>query len=481
MIGFAGAITEDEAKTLGALLVRSLPEGPRVDDAAARADAPRGPRLVFVDKPERTQTQILIGTLGTHAARRRPLAARRRHGRLRRHVHLAHDARDPQQARLVLRDERAPLDRAQAPRVHDGRVPGRRATARRASRSSSSCSRTSSSGGITPRELAFIKNYLVRSHAFEIDTAPKRLGQALEAELLDLPADYHTGYLDHVRAVTLESANAAVRERLTPKDLVVIVVGTASEILDEVTTAIPGLDRAQGHPVRPGLRAERGVATVFVSGTLPGDGVARSARRTTSCRHEDGVRSAAFEACRADVEAVVALLTDRIDAAFLERSPRLRIVANVAVGVDNVDLAACKARGVIVTNTPDVLTEATADLAFGLLLAAARRIAEGDRLVRAGGFTGWTPTFMLGTRVHGATLGIVGLGRIGQAVARRARGFRCVYSTRSGPDSTKRRSAPRAHLRRARRARRPRRLRVDPLPAHRRRRRTCSTPSASPA
>jgi zinc protease len=95
--------------------------------------------------------------------------------------------------------------------------------------------------GITPRELAFIKNYMIRSHAFEIDTAPKRLGQALEAELLDLPADYHTGYLDHVRAVTLESANAAVSSRLTPNDLVVIVVGTASEILDKVTKAIPGL------------------------------------------------------------------------------------------------------------------------------------------------------------------------------------------------------------------------------------------------
>ena len=95
--------------------------------------------------------------------------------------------------------------------------------------------------GITPRELAFIKNYLMRSHAFEIDTAPKRLGQALEAELLDLPPDYHTRYLDHVHAVTLESANAAVASRLTAKDLVVVVVGTASEILDPVTKAIPDL------------------------------------------------------------------------------------------------------------------------------------------------------------------------------------------------------------------------------------------------
>lgn len=175
------------------------------------------------------------------------------------------------------------------------------------------------------------------------------------------------------------------------------------------------------------------MATVFVSGTLPGDGVARL-RAAHDVVHDDaGIRSEAFAERAAEVEAIVALLTDRIDGALLARMPRLRIVANVAVGVDNVDLAACRARGVIVTNTPDVLTEATADLAFGLLLAAARRIAEGDRLVRAGGFTGWTPTFMLGARVNGATLGIVGLGRIGRATARRARGFgmRVLYTQRA--------------------------------------------------
>jgi glyoxylate reductase len=165
------------------------------------------------------------------------------------------------------------------------------------------------------------------------------------------------------------------------------------------------------------------VALVFVSGTLPGDSVAELARAHEVASAEDGVRSDAFAEVADRVEGIVALLTDRIDEALLARCPKLRVVGNVAVGVDNVDLAACKARGVAVTNTPDVLTEATADLAFGLVLAAARRIAEGDRLVRAGGFTGWTPTFLIGKRVHGAALGVVGLGRIGKAMARRARGF----------------------------------------------------------
>jgi len=165
------------------------------------------------------------------------------------------------------------------------------------------------------------------------------------------------------------------------------------------------------------------MGVVFVSGTLPGSAVADLRAAHEVVADEAGVAGAAFEEARSRLDAVVALLTDRIDAALLAEAPRLRVVANVAVGVDNVDLAACAARGVVVTNTPDVLTEATADLAFGLLLAAARRIAEGDRLVRAGGFTGWTPTFFLGQPVHGTSLGIVGMGRIGRAVARRARGF----------------------------------------------------------
>ncbi len=123
-------------------------------------------------------------------------------------------------------------------------------------------------------------------------------------------------------------------------------------------------------------------------------------------------------------EALLCLLTDRIDAGFLASHPGLRIVANMAVGTDNVDLAEAARLGIAISNTPDVLTDATADLAFALLLAAARRLAWADRYVRAGGFVGWNPELGIGLDVTGRTLGIVGAGRIGRAVAERARGFK---------------------------------------------------------
>jgi glyoxylate reductase len=122
-------------------------------------------------------------------------------------------------------------------------------------------------------------------------------------------------------------------------------------------------------------------------------------------------------------EGLLCLLTDQIDAEVMEAGPRLRVISNFAVGVDNIDVAAASARGIVVCNTPGVLTEATADLTWALLLAAARRIPEAERYLREGRWRAWSPQLLLGPEMHGATLGIIGLGRIGQAVARRAQGF----------------------------------------------------------
>jgi len=139
-------------------------------------------------------------------------------------------------------------------------------------------------------------------------------------------------------------------------------------------------------------------------------------------------------AAAAGCDGLVTMLTDRVSEAVLQAGPR--IVANYAAGTDNVDLEAARRLGVTVTNTPGVLTDATADLAFGLLLAVARRLVEGDRFVRSGAWNGWGPTLMPGRELTGRTLGIVGLGRIGQAMARRARGFgmEVVYMGRRPAD-----------------------------------------------
>lgn len=124
-----------------------------------------------------------------------------------------------------------------------------------------------------------------------------------------------------------------------------------------------------------------------------------------------------------EASALICLLSVPVGEDLLAQAPRLRIVANYAVGVDNIDLAAAAARGIVVTHTPGVLTEATADMAIAMMLAVSRRLIEGDRLVRAGGFSGWRPDLLLGKGLQGKLLGIVGPGRIGKATARRARAF----------------------------------------------------------
>jgi glyoxylate reductase len=127
----------------------------------------------------------------------------------------------------------------------------------------------------------------------------------------------------------------------------------------------------------------------------------------------------------ADAEGLLAMLTDRIDAGLIASLPRLRAISNYAVGTDNVDLAAATARGIPTGNTPDVLTDATADLAIALMLAVARRLSEAQRVVREGEWTTWEPDFLLGRDLNRATVGIVGAGRIGRAVGRRLEGFEC--------------------------------------------------------
>jgi len=125
----------------------------------------------------------------------------------------------------------------------------------------------------------------------------------------------------------------------------------------------------------------------------------------------------------ADVEGLLSLLTDKIDAELMDKAPKLKVVSNYAVGFDNINIPEATKRGIIVGNTPGVLTDTTADFAFTLIMSAARRVAEGDRYVRAGKWKTWGPMLLLGQDVYGSTLGIIGLGRIGAAVARRAKGF----------------------------------------------------------
>jgi lactate dehydrogenase-like 2-hydroxyacid dehydrogenase len=165
---------------------------------------------------------------------------------------------------------------------------------------------------------------------------------------------------------------------------------------------------------------------VFVSRRIPDEGLDAINAACDADIWQDDLPPPRDELLRrvAGCDGALTLLTDKVDDGFLDAAgPQLRVVSNYAVGFDNIDVAACASRGVAVGNTPGVLTETTADLAWALLMAAARRLPEGDRYVRAGQWKTWGPLLLLGPDVHGATIGIVGFGRIGQAVARRARGF----------------------------------------------------------
>jgi lactate dehydrogenase-like 2-hydroxyacid dehydrogenase len=173
---------------------------------------------------------------------------------------------------------------------------------------------------------------------------------------------------------------------------------------------------------------------VFVTRELPGGALERLARQHDVEVWPDRLPPPRSEllARAPELEGLLSLLTDRVDAELIEAAPELRAISNYAVGVDNVDVEAAGARGIPVGNTPDVLTESTADLALALMLGIARRLAEGEAFVRAGEWQTWEPGLMLGRDLHGATVGIVGYGRIGQAVGRRLGGFGCELLTTSG-------------------------------------------------
>ncbi|HEX8790096.1 MAG TPA: pitrilysin family protein [Polyangiaceae bacterium] len=238
VIGIAGDVTAARAPELARRLIASLPKGaPTADDVPEPSMKP-GKRLVVVDKPERTQTQILVGTLGTspHDEDHVPLVVSNAvfggtfTSRLMREVRSKRGWSYGASARTMIDRHRQGWIMWTFPAAEDA-APCLKLTLELMGQWVQ--------GGVTPRELAFIERYLVRSHAFEVDTAPKRLHQALDVELLSLPADYHTRWVEKVRAVTPETAATAVKNRIHPENVLAVVVGTASQVLEPLKGAMP--------------------------------------------------------------------------------------------------------------------------------------------------------------------------------------------------------------------------------------------------
>ena len=210
----------------------------------------------------------------------------------------------------------------------------------------------------------------------------------------------------------------------------------------------------------PGWVADRSVACVegdAVPGRIyltrpipePGPSLLRGAADVVEANPEDRPLSPdELRAAAAGADALVCLLTDKIDASILEAAPGLRLVATVSAGTNHIDIDAADRLGIAVANTPGTLTECTADLTWALILGVARRVAEGDRAMRAGAFPGWGMSYMLGGEVHGSTLGLVGPGAIARAVARRASGFgmRLIYAGRRASAEIEALGATRATL-----------------------------------
>lgn len=174
---------------------------------------------------------------------------------------------------------------------------------------------------------------------------------------------------------------------------------------------------------------------VFITGKIPSLAYEILSKEFDVTMHDD-LRLLSKEEIIAGLkgkDALLCLLSDTIDKDIIEANPQLKVIANYGAGYNNIDIAAAGEANIPVTNTPDVSTDATADLTFGLILAIARRIVEGDKETRAGRFKGWAPLYHLGVEVTGKTLGIIGMGNIGKAIARRAKGFdmKVVYTSRT--------------------------------------------------
>jgi zinc protease len=243
-IAFAGDVSEARAASLSKRLVAGLTHGQPTEDTIRPPESARGRRLCFVDKPERTQTQILVGELGSHPKDPDHIA-----------LHVAttiFGGTFTSRMMRAIRSERGWSYGAYARLPYDRERDAFSMWTFPAAKDAAACialelelMKAWQEKGILPRELAFAKRYLVRSHAFDVDTPQKRVHQRLDIDLFDLPADYHAKYVEHVQAVTLDEANDAVRRRISNENLVVSLVGTHAEIGEAVANAVPGLSKVE--------------------------------------------------------------------------------------------------------------------------------------------------------------------------------------------------------------------------------------------
>ncbi|HEY8091226.1 MAG TPA: pitrilysin family protein [Polyangiaceae bacterium] len=240
VVGISGDVTEDHARKLAERLVAAVPGGPAVADTVPEPTMRKGRHLLVVDKPERTQTQILVGTLGTsaHDGDHVPLVVSNAvfggtfTSRLMREVRSKRGWSYGASARTGVDRRRQSWVMWTFPAAEDA-APCLELTL--------GLLDAWVKDGVTAEEIAFIQQDLVLSHAFDVDTAAKRLHQGLDVELLDLPADYYSGWTEHVKSVTPEAASRAVRDRIHPADLLAVVVGTASDVLEPLKAAVAGL------------------------------------------------------------------------------------------------------------------------------------------------------------------------------------------------------------------------------------------------